>query len=82
MTHPKAAVVKKGRTVTAGLLYFQTASYVVLLNNMATKADLGPLRSRRDIHLEPEANITIIPKDSETKVELIEASRGADHRGA
>lgn len=82
MTRPKAAIVKKGRTTTAGLLYFQTSGYVVLLNNMAMKADLGPLRARRDIHLEPEASITIIPKDSETEIELVGGGRGARHRSA
>jgi hypothetical protein len=72
--------VKKGGTTTAGLLYFQTAAYVVLLNNMAMKADLGPLRARRNVHFEPEAAITIIPKDSETKIELIKEERGSRRR--
>ena len=69
MATPRAAVVRRGSRSTVGLLYFQTDDYVVLLNNVAGDAELGPLRSRRNIHLEPEANITIIPMESDMSVE-------------
>jgi hypothetical protein len=65
--------------VTAGLLYFQTDTHVVLLNNVAGEAELGPLHARRDIHLEPEADITIIPRESDMTVELLEVP-GDPHR--
>jgi len=53
----------------AGSFYFQTTSHVVLLNHVVGTAYLGPLRARRNVHLEPEADITVVPKDENTTVE-------------
>ncbi len=82
MAQPRPAVVRRRHSATVGLLYFQTDTHVVLLNNVAGGANLGALRARRDIHLEPEANITIIPRESDMTVELLEVPVGPRRRRA
>lgn len=82
MARIRPAVVRRRHSATVGLLYFQTGTHVVLLNNVAERANLGPLRARRDTHLEPEANIIIIPKELDMTVALLEARSGQRRRRA
>lgn len=45
-----------------GYLYFETDTHLVLLNNIAAEANLGSLKSERHLHLDPEADIVVVPR--------------------
>lgn len=77
MARTRPAIVRGTNSAIAGQLYFQTRTHVVLLNSLVKGADLRRLRAQRDIHFEPEANITIIPKEAGMTVEIVEALNGA-----
>jgi len=43
------------------MLYIRNERFVVLLNNVRSGADLGALKAEREDHIEPEADLLIIP---------------------
>lgn len=50
---------------TIGELYLENERVVILLNNIVSNmADLGPLRSVRYKHVEPEADVWVFPRES------------------
>ena len=51
-----------GNHKRVGFLYFQNEHSVVLLNRVTEMADLGPLKSIRRRHNEPEADVWIFPR--------------------
>ena len=61
-----------GRTRHIGFLYMKNERVVVLLNNLAEKADLGPFQSIRRDHIEPEADILILPCREVNAIEILE----------
>ena len=52
-----------------GYLYINNERVVVLLNDITSKAYLGPLRNKREKHVEPEANIFIFPRKKVRSIE-------------
>jgi hypothetical protein len=52
------------------LLYFENEHSVVLLNNVTEEADLGPLKSIRRRHIEPEADVSIFPRKEVDEIVL------------
>lgn len=54
-----------------GFLYMQTEHFVILLNNVVKGADLGSLQLLRKQQVEPEADITILPKSDIKEIELL-----------
>ena len=72
---PRLAIVHTAKSATAGLLWFQTARHVVLLNHVVTGVDLGPVRARREDHLSHEADITIIPAGDVIEIEYLEMKK-------
>ena len=55
-----------------GFLYMKNERVVVLLNNVAQRAHLGPLQNIRRERVEPEAQILILPRRKVEKIELLE----------
>ena len=55
-----------------GMLYFKNKRVVVLLNHVCGGADLGKFKHFYNKHIEPEAEIMIIPR---SKVKAIEIFR-------
>lgn len=51
-----------------GMLFMRNERVVVLLNNLCTDADLGPLSSLRDRQIDPEADLYVIPANQVTQV--------------
>jgi hypothetical protein len=66
--------VRTAHSTTIGLLYFKTATHVVLLNHLLAGTDLGHLRRVVGSHYSHEADITIIPSAEVADIELIEAA--------
>jgi hypothetical protein len=52
------------------MLYIKTAAHVVLLNNIVKGAHLGRLRNRRRVHIDPEADLIIIPRSEVLSIEV------------
>lgn len=52
-----------------------TPTHVVLLNSVCEDADLGPLKSFREEHIDPEADLHIIPKGEVRGVEFLEPAK-------
>ena len=71
--HPCCVVA--GHTLYWGVLYMENERVVVLLNNLAEKADLGPLQDIRRDHIEPEADIVILPRGKVDAIEIFEEFR-------
>jgi hypothetical protein len=46
-----------------GIDYLDNERVLVLLNNIVDRADLGPLQTVRHNHVEPEADILVIPRE-------------------
>ena len=67
--------VVAGRTSYCGVLYMENERVVVLLNNLAEKAYLGPLQDIRRDHIEPEADIVILPRGKVDAIEILEEFR-------
>ena len=63
-------IVRREHSSTIGMLYFKTAAHVVLLNNVVKGAHLGRLRNRRRIHIDPEADVIIIPRSEILSIEV------------
>jgi hypothetical protein len=55
-------VVKRKNSKIVGQLYFKTTTHIVLLNNVVQQAELGRLRQIRKRHIDPEANVIVIPR--------------------
>ncbi len=68
----RSCLVSDGRHQHIGFLFFQTASVIVLLNNVLQNAALGLLRSIRTDHVEPGGDIDIFPKAKGYKVTFVD----------
>jgi hypothetical protein len=56
-----------------GFLYMEDSRFVVLLNNVAVeRADLGPLQSIRHEHIDPEADILILPRGQVRAIDMLQ----------
>lgn len=55
-----------------GLLFTHNERVVVLLNNIVNKAYLGPLQNIRHKHIEPEADILVLPRNQVIAVNVLE----------
>ena len=71
-SHLPACVVSSDKASHVGALYLATDSVLVLLNNINSQADLGPLKSVRNVHIEPEVDILILPKTGSYAVDFLE----------
>ena len=60
---PLCQIKAKG-WIHIGFLYLENKNVVVLLNDIPSGVDLGPLKLIRDKHTIPEAHITIIPRET------------------
>jgi hypothetical protein len=47
--------------VSVGALFMETTTHIVLLNNVREGLDLGPVRPVRAQHMDPEADVWVIP---------------------
>ena len=65
--------VTNGRHLHVGFLYFETRSYIVLLNNTLQAADLGRLKRVRKSHAEPETDIHIFSKAAGYRIHSVES---------
>ncbi len=54
--------VRTSSEVIIGMIYLATPRQFVLVNHLSSGADLGPLRTIRREHIEPEAFIQVIPR--------------------
>jgi hypothetical protein len=75
------ATVTSGRRIAYGYLYIVNDRVVVLLNNVSSKADLGPLRTKRTQHVEPEADVRIFPRSAVHHIEIFPPQRKGRKRG-
>lgn len=71
----RACEVLDGKSSYIGFLYMQNERVVVLLNNLVADADLGPLQSIRRKHIEPEADILILPRRQVNTIKILEEIR-------
>jgi hypothetical protein len=69
-------VVRYGRSRLIGALYLENERVVVVLNTVSSAADLGELKTIREEHVEPEADIWVFPRDQVT-VQRLEERRSA-----
>lgn len=64
----------KGRNArVTGLFFAKTKRFVVLLNNVRQKAQLGRLQRTRYEHIEPEADIHIFPRTAVTRLQILDS---------
>lgn len=56
-----------------GSLYFKTECVLILLNNILSEIDLGPMKPVVDKQLSPEVDIYILPTDKINKIVEYEA---------
>ncbi len=70
--HTQICAVSDGQFKHIGYLYMENERVIVLLNNIVEKADLGPLQSIRNVHIEPEADILILPRGQIEMIETLE----------
>ena len=68
----QACVVLDNKSVYYGFLYMQNERIVVLLNNLVDNAELGPLQNIRREHIEPEADILILPRRQVNTIKILE----------
>ena len=71
--HAQPCVVIDGQFKHVGFLYMKNERVIVLLNNIVEKADLGPLQSIRNVHIEPEADILILPRGQIEMIKIVES---------
>lgn len=64
--------VTNGLYLHAGFFYFETRSFIVLLNNTSQAADLGRLKRVRKSHSEPETDIDIFSKAAGYRIKSLE----------
>jgi len=67
----KSVVVKDGKKAHAGFLLFETSMFIVLLNNMLTATNIGPLRVITREQFEPECDVLVLPRSPSMTVEFI-----------
>ena len=46
-----------------GFLFMQTKNHYVLVNNVRSGIDWGPLKSIKQKHIDPECHVSVFPKD-------------------
>ncbi len=61
--------------MSAGFLYMKNERVVVLLNNVVSTADLGPLKSVRRNHVDPEAYIRVFPAAQVKSIQIWRTAR-------
>lgn len=49
-----------------------TDNHIVLLNSIREGIDLGPIPAVRSVHIEPEADVVVIPKADVEAVYLLQ----------
>ena len=67
----KFVQVNRKASSIVGMLYFETDDHLVLLNNVFEGAHLGRLRNMRRKHVEPEADIVVVPRHEVVSVDLL-----------
>jgi len=67
----RPCIVHTERYSTTGLLYRQTKRHVILVNNVRERADLGSLKRIRRKHLDPEATVIVIPRETVTSIDKL-----------
>ena len=65
-------VVLGNKSVYTGFLYMQNERVVILVNNLVDNAELGPLQNIRRKHIEPEADILILPRRQVNTIKIVE----------
>ena len=66
-----ACIVRTGRELHIGMLYFQNDRVVVLLNNLLMGVDLGLPKPIYNKYAEHEADILVFPKSTVDKVQIL-----------
>ena len=64
--------IHMGRIQVLGSLYLENEKVVVVLNMVRGGADLGPIAPVRKKHIEPEADIWILPRNLVDRIEILE----------
>jgi hypothetical protein len=64
-------IVHSGKVHHTGFLFMENERVVILLNNIVAGAELGLLQNIRYEHIEPEADIFILPRSQVDSIELI-----------
>ncbi len=72
---PKVVEVRRKGSLIIGQLFMQTRTHIVLINNVLQGADLGRLRRRRVHHFDPEATVTVIPREDVVSVTHVQLQR-------
>ena len=75
--NPIVQVIGVDGSSRLGFLYMQNEHFVVILNNIVDKADLGPLQFIRREHIEPEADVLILPRSNVLEIKLLEEASEA-----
>jgi hypothetical protein len=65
-------IVRAQGFMSVGALLLDTSTHVVLLNNVRKGVDLGPIKRIRKKHIEPEADIHVIPKGMVVSIERLD----------
>jgi hypothetical protein len=63
--------VRIGSIRHLGRLLFKTAEFIVLINNWVDGTDVGPLKTIRRRHVEPECDVTVLPRSPDMTVEFL-----------
>lgn len=61
-------MIRTGREEHLGFLFLENERVVVIINNAREAAELGPLKSFRTQHCEPEADIKVFPRGMVTEI--------------
>jgi hypothetical protein len=72
----KSVVVNVGEMEHIGLLLFETTEFIVLINNVVTGADVGPLRPIRTEQIEPECDVLVLPRAPGMTVKFLKSWAG------
>ena len=64
-------IVLCGKVLHSGIFYFETDKFIVLLNNASIEADLGPLKSIKEQHIEPELEILVLRKSKDYTIKFL-----------
>ncbi len=68
----RSCVVRLKRGWIIGLLFMENERVVVILNDIRSAADLGPLKPIRREHIDPEANVWVLPRDQVEEIQILE----------
>ena len=74
--HLNAYMILRGKEEHLGLLYLRNDRVIVMINNVRDAADLGPLKSFRSQHCEPEADIKVFPRELVNEMRLMTVRGG------